>query len=300
MLCSTAIALTFKLSESRDMNRYVITTANYMTASAVSLTLLLTGWWPGQSFDVDPGVFMRELPRVVGSGEGLFSWQGSFAWALVVGVPAGVFYFLGFVFLQRSVRENGVGISGSAMKLGILVPMVFSILLWRELPSGVQWAGIALAMSAILTATIPSRGQANAHARPSLLLLFACGGLAEFTNKLFQRYALVDLRSLFLAAVFTTALLVSADYLRRNHMRLTMRETVTGLLVGVPNLFASWFLILALSRLNTSVVFTLYSAGSIVLITLGGVALFGEQLRRREIAAICLTLVAVLLMNAGR
>jgi multidrug transporter EmrE-like cation transporter len=94
--------------------------------------------------------------------------------------------------------------------------------------------------------------------------------------------------------------MVSVEYLRRNRIRPTLRDSLVGLFVGIPNLFASWFLILALSRLNTSVVFTLYSAGSVVLITLGGVLFFGEQLRRRELFAIGATLVAVVLINAVR
>ena len=283
------------------MNRYVITTMNYVMASTVGLTLLLVSWWPGESFRVTLDGFGTELSRVVGQGIGQFSWSGSFIWALCIGIPAGVFYFLGFVYLQRSVRENGVGISGSVAKLGILVPMTLSILLWRELPSGFQWAGIVLAMVAIVSATLPrreERGRSRTHL--SLIALFLAGGFAEFTNKLFQRYAIIDFRSLFLTAVFFTALMVSMEYLRRNRIRLTLRDSMVGLLVGIPNLFASWFLILALSRLNTSVVFTLYSAGSVVLITLGGVFLFGEQLRRRELFAIGATLVAVVLINAVR
>ncbi|MBN1433747.1 DMT family transporter [Candidatus Fermentibacterales bacterium] len=279
------------------MNRYAITTMNYLMATSIGVALLLSTWWPSHSFDVSFEAFSAELRPVILEGRGSFSWQSSFVWALAVGVPAGVFYFLGFIYLQRSVRENGVGVTGSVAKLGILVPMTLSIVFWRELPTPVQWAGIGLAMMAILVATLPEKGGGGSWLGRSLVLLFLTCGTAEFTNKLFQRYAEVGFRSLFLVAVFGTALIVSAENLRRMRIRLTLRDSLTGLWVGIPNLFASWFLILALSRLNTSVVFTLYSAGSVVLITLGGVLLFGEQLRKRELAAICMTVAALLLIN---
>jgi drug/metabolite transporter (DMT)-like permease len=299
VLCSTSIALIFKFSESRGMNRYVVTTANYMVASSVSLALLLQGGVLGSAGPGTVGAFIDELPRAV-SGAG-FGPQGSLGWAAMVGIPAGVLYFLGFIYLQKGVRESGVSLAGSFSKLGVLVPMALSILIWHEVPTGVQWVGIALALGSILLANLDVAHPRRAFSAfsPVLIMLFLIVGLAEFSNKVYQRYGSLEAKSLFLLFVFGVALLVSLIRSLRSR-RIRLAHFLTGLAVGVPNYFASHFLILSLSRLRTAVVFPIYSAMTIVLISLAGWLVFGERLRPRERLAVALTVVALVLVNLQR
>ena len=298
VLCSTSIALIFKVSETRRMNRYVVTTANYMVATAVSLSFL-AGRGLLNRLGPAAGVFLEELPRALRGGG--FGPQGSLGWAAAVGVPAGVMYFLGFIYLQKGVRESGVSLAGSFSKLGVLVPMALSILLWHEVPTAVQWTGIALALGSILLANLDVSHPRRAFAAfsPVLLLLFLTVGLAEFSNKVYQRYGSMEAKSLFLLFVFGVALLVSLfKSLRVGRIRAS--HFLTGLAVGVPNYFASHFLILSLSQLRTAVVFPIYSATTIVLISLAGGLLFEERLRPRERLAVVLTVAALVLVNLQR
>jgi multidrug transporter EmrE-like cation transporter len=294
--CSTVIALIFKVSESRDMNRYVITAANYLVASVVSLSFMVLGGVLDIPLSEVPGAFLREAGPALG-GEG-FSPRGSIAWGVLVGVPSGILYYLGFIYLQKGVRQCGVSLAGSFSKLGVLVPMVLSIALWHEIPSSVQWAGITLALASILLANLdPRSANVLSGFRPVLVLLLLFVGSAEFTNKVYQNYGIQELKSVYLFFVFFVALLVSGVKLARMGLRPRPRHVLTGLAVGVPNYFASFFLILALSRLKTSVVFPVYSAATIVLITIAGAAVFGERLRPRERLAVVMTVVAVALVN---
>lgn len=54
---------------------------------------------------------------------------------LALGVLNGVLYLLGFVLLQRSIPKNGVVLSSTFMKLGLLVSILVSIVFFGELPS---------------------------------------------------------------------------------------------------------------------------------------------------------------------
>jgi len=138
--------------------------------------------------------------------------------------------------------------------------------------------------------------------------MFLAVGCAELSNKVFQQYALPQYKELFLFAVFFTAFLIATAALFKSRQGpvnkgpegrnvLFAQEFFVGLAVGVPNLFSSYFLIQAFATLNASVVFPLYSAGSIALIAIGGVALFGERPTRRELAAIAIVLAAIVLMG---
>ncbi|MBS3766987.1 MAG: hypothetical protein KGY75_02555, partial [Candidatus Cloacimonetes bacterium] len=59
----------------------------------------------------------------------------------------------------------------------------------------------------------------------------------------------------------------------------------------------SFFLINALDELKTAVVFPIFSAGSIVVISLGGYFFYNESLNKKEKSAIVMTIVALILIN---
>ena len=279
------------------MNRYVVTTVNYLIASLISLIFILFGNLPESSCSGAASAFMNEFEGVIRGGA--FSPAGSLGWAVIVGISTGALYYLGFIYLQKAVKECGVSLAGSFSRMGILIPVILSILFWQELPSSLQWAGICLALFSILLANIDLSKSAGflSEFQPVLIMLFIIVGLAEFSNKVFQRYGVLEAKSLFLFFVFTTALLISVRKTISVGKRPKLSSIITGFAVGIPNFFGSFFLILALSRLRTAVVFPLYSALTIVLISLSGWILFGEKLRKRERFAVILTVVALVLVN---
>ena len=58
-----------------------------------------------------------------------------FTTTLGLGAIDGALYLLGFAFLQANVRKNGVVLSSVFIKLGLLMPMVLSVFLFREIPT---------------------------------------------------------------------------------------------------------------------------------------------------------------------
>lgn len=301
MACSTSIALIFKVSETRNMDRGTVTAFNYLVASGVSLVFLTRGGLHGVTLGGAVSGLSGQIAEVLSAG-GSFDTAGSAGWAALVGLPSGLLYFLGFIYLQKAVRESGVGLAGSFSKMGVLVPMMLAILLWREIPGTLQWLGISLALASILLANLdlarPKRILRGFQ--PVLLALFLTVGLSEFSNKVYQRYGLLEMKDLFLFFVFTGALLISASRMVLAGRRPVRSHMLTGILVGIPNYFASFFLILSLSKLKTAVVFPVYSAATIALLALAGFFLFGERLRTRERAAVALTVASLVLVNLNR
>jgi drug/metabolite transporter (DMT)-like permease len=295
--CSASIALIFRQTEARNLNRYAVTTGNYLAACAVCLLLIATdgagladGWR-------SPAAFAEVAAVLGGADEGLSSAAASL-WAVLLGLAAGGVFFLSFIFYQVSIRRHGVGLAGAFIKLGILVPLSLSLVLWREMPSALQWGGILLAVASIGISQWPQGGRWRQALRPALLMLFLIGGLAEFSNKVFQKYGLLEQRAIFLLATFGIALIASVLATAAKRRPVRGRELLLGLLVGVPNLFSSFFLIKALSALPAAVVFPVFGAGSIVILYLAGALVFREPLRPRDHLAIALTLLALILINA--
>ena len=295
IFCSTAIALILKLGEQQNHNRFVILSMNYTMAASISLWLVVKKDLFQTLNELSWGELVNQLGGNNPGVEGFLTVGNSATWALIIGIPTGILYFLGFFYYQKSVRESGVGMAGSYAKMGILIPMILSMVFWKEFPGELQWAGIILALTAIGMVNLRF-GSDNIFSsiKPSLLLLFLTCGVSEFTNKLYQKFGILGMKDLFLFFLFATALLISLLKIRK---RPNIREIFVGLCVGIPNFFASFFLINALSKMPASVVFPSYSAGSIALICVGGRIFYGEKLSRREMTAIIITMASLLLIN---
>ncbi|MCB2154908.1 EamA family transporter [bacterium] len=295
IVCTSSIALIFKHSETSNMNRYALTATNYATAVLVCAAILLLKGLNTGPLDVS-GAF-AEIRSAISSGETL-SRSGSFVWATTAGLCAGLVFFLALVYYQISVRHHGAGLAGSFIKLGTFVPMILSLLFWRENPSTLQWLGIALALGSILLVNWPGRdGGWRRALKPALLLLFLFGGAAEFSNKVFQKYGLQDHKAVFLGCTFFVAFLFALGVTLVRRKPVQRRDVLTGIAVGIPNLFSSFFLIIALDTIPAAVAFPAFGAGSIVIIALVGTAFFGERLKARELAAIALTILALVVIN---
>ena len=204
--------------------------------------------------------------------------------------------------LFRSVKKSGASLSGMFAKLGILVPMLLSIIIWSEFPTLIQTSGIVFAMFAIVLTNFDFRRKDKNQNRSFsvLILLFIFGGFGEFMNKIFQRTVQLDYKPYFLLFVFATAGFLSIIlYLRdSNKPKRKVPSVLMGFVIGIPNLFSSFFLLDALNHFPASVVFPMYSAGSILLITVLSWALFKEKIATKDKMAILLTAVGLILINA--
>lgn len=298
ILSSASIAWLFKITEGGSYNRYRVTTANYGVAFFVSLVLYLFSLRTGSGIETTPVHWLS----VIG-----------------IGIPAGFCFFLSFVLYQKSVKENGASLSGMFGKLGILLPMVVAIVLWKEVPSLVQSLGILLAVGAMVyvnqsPATLSADVKAHAPGRTTLLLLFLAGGMAEFSSKLFQKMGSLPDKNLFLFVVFFTAFCLSVYKSRQSSAEAktggaadgtglakagvsAKADYLIGGLVGIPNLLSSVFLISALGEIPAAVAFPIYSSGAIALISIGSFLFFKEAIGPRARLGLVLTMIAMVLVN---
>ena len=78
-----------------------------------------------------------------------FVLDGSGMFALGLGAVQGILYLLSLVSLQSSIRKNGVILSGTFARLGLIIPMIFAIVAFGELPGVLQTIGFLIACAAI-------------------------------------------------------------------------------------------------------------------------------------------------------
>lgn len=294
-LCSATIALIFKHSENSNTNRYLVTSSNYFIAFSISLFIML---YKNLLFEVSKtDSFIHEFKFLLSQDSYVLSPYGSIIWGVIVGCIAGFFFFSSFIYYQKSVRDNGVGISGTFAKLGILIPMIFSIIIWKEFPEVLQWIGIVLSLVSILIVNLSAESLEKFDLKPTLILLFVLGGMAEFSNKIYQNYALNDYKAVFLFCIFFVAFSISIIFTLKSKAKFNIKDMLIGFAVGIPNLFSSYFLILSLDTVKASVAYPVFTAGSILLINLGGYFIFKEKISRKNKLAIMLIVIALILIN---
>ncbi|MDY0016986.1 MAG: EamA family transporter [Candidatus Delongbacteria bacterium] len=275
IISSASIAVILKFSENRNLNRYAVTSANYVAAFTISL--------------------------LMNFGVGKIQGESNLNGVMGLGAFAGLLYFLGFIFIQKSIKENGVGITGAVSKIGIILPVVLSMILWKEIPTSFQTAGIVLSIMAIVIINIdPREIKSFKNFNATIILLFFIAGSAEFTTKLFEKYFASGYKPLYLFVIFFTAFWISVYFTYsswKKGKKITKTDIVTGLIVGVPNMFASFFLIESFRYYKASVAFPIYSSGTILLINVAGLLIFKEKLSRKNTFAIFMIVAAIVLMN---
>lgn len=269
-ICSSAmVSICMRVSNAKVKNNTAMLCVNYFMC-------LMLSWADGG--------FSAWLPKE----EGLST-------ALLLGTANGILYLAGFVLLQSSIRKNGVVLSSTFMKLGLLVSILVSILFFGELPSVLQWVGCALAVGAILLMNGPGGKAGNIL---FLLALMGANGMADGMSKFYEQWGTAALSGHFLLYTFAAALLGCLILtVKRGEGFPGKWDVGFGLLIGIPNFYSAKFLLGALGQIRAVVVYPVASVGTILTVTLAGVFLFRERLNRRQWAALGLILAALTLLN---
>ena len=217
--------------------------------------------------------------------------------ALLMGGINGLLYLGGFVLLQISVQRNGVVLSSTFMKLGLLVSIAVSVVFFGEMPDVLQIIGFSLAVAAIVLINFRRGSGETADFKAGLILLLLVGGMADAMSKIFEELGEASLEPQFLVYTFLVATVLCAVLMWKKNQRPGKWEILFGLLIGVPNFFSAKFLLGALEAIPAVIVYPVYSVATILVVSLIGVLAFRERLEKRQWVGMGLILVALVLLN---
>lgn len=217
--------------------------------------------------------------------------------SLGIGMGQGLLYLLAFVFLQLNVKRNGMVLSASFMKLGLLVPMAVSVFCFGEQPGITHILGFVVALGAIILINYEPKGASQANFKAGLILLLLIGGLGDTMAKLYQELGTTELSAQFLFYTFASALVMCAGLILWKKEKPGKTDLLYGFLISIPNYFSSRFLLKSLEELNAVIVYPSYNVATIFIATLAGIWLFRERLHKRQWIAICAIIVALVLLN---
>jgi len=235
------------------------------------------------------------LGGLYAGGAELFPRTEGMGLTVLLAVVSGVLYLTGFVLMQWNISRNGVVLTATFMKLGVLVPTVVSILVFGEKPHLTQLIGIAAAICAIFL--IQGRGETGAGSIFGLVAVMLAGGGGDVMSKVFDEIAPGKLRNQFLLYIFIVAFVLCVLLCIGKKQKPALADILFGLAIGIPNYYSARFLLLSLGEIPAVVAYPSFSVGTIIVVALVGVLCFGEKLNRRKLMALGVILAALVLLN---
>ncbi len=226
-----------------------------------------------------------------------------FPWSLLMGVG----FICVFNLLAYSTKVDGITTTIIANKLSLVIPALFSVVLYHERVGIGKIIGIVLAFPAVyLTTRI--KGEDN---KPQNLwlpaIIFIGGGLLDTLMKYVQTNFLATPDDQAMYAIFcfavagTAGVLLTAILLLLKKTTFHWRNVVAGILVGIPNYFSIYYLIRMLNSdfLQSSAAIPVLNIGILVASTVTAILLFREKTNLLRDIGMVLSIIAILLIAFG-
>lgn len=281
IICSSLITILFRVGENRISSKSGIFISNYLVC------IILAKYYIGNV--------------------NLLNHQDGLAFAIGLGTISGILFLVSFLLLQVNIAKNGMVMSSLFMKLGVVIPVIVAILIFRESPKLNQLTGILLAIISIILINYGADDSSDNKkaATPTakigsgwlLILLLILGGVSDCMINVYDKIGTPSLSDNFLFYVFFAALISAVVLQLIQKKRISKWDIIFGAAIGIPNYYSSRFQLAALKTVPAVIVFPVYSVGTIVVISLVGLFFFSEKLERNKLIAIITAILALVLLN---
>lgn len=272
ILCSTTIALILKFNDTRKGSELVLLMGNYFVASIITTILI---------------VYNNDFNY---SNETLF-----------LGLILGATFVYVFFAFAKAVSAAGTPLASLSSRLSVVIPVFMSILIYSEIPDTSDIFGFIFAVSTIILFYFSLKSNKEKKLtliEYSYLIILLIGiGLNDFGMKIFQQWRPSEEKSFFLFTIFTSAFIYTALVILLKKIRIKPKDFLRGNLLGVPNIFSSFFLIGALNSLPGIIVYPLTNIGIIILTTILAMIIWKESLDKYGYFALATGIIAILLLN---
>ena len=277
IFCSAIIPTIFRFAQIKKCKQAPVLSFNYV----MCLLIVAASYFTSKNY----------LPVNI-SGE----YGRSLILSVAIGIVCGALYYFGFFFYQKSVSVSGAAMSSAFGKMGVIIPVALSAVFWKEYPTWFAAIGIALALCAVALSYFDFKSFSFTKLHLVLIVFFFIGGLADFTNKIFQKYCLAQHEMFFLFFVFLSALIFSLKE-TISDKKPDKKEILIGLSLGIPNMLTAFFIIRALYLLPAFIVFPMFSGGTILLALILSLILYKDMPSKKQIISIFMIVVALIMLN---
>jgi drug/metabolite transporter (DMT)-like permease len=224
-------------------------------------------------------------------------------WGLLMGVA----FIAIFNLTAYCSKVSGMASTVIASKLSLVIPVIFSIIVYKEAAGNWKIIGLLLAFPAVYHATRTPKTTDIAPKLlwPVLLFLFS-GSLDTLVNYiqgtfLHTQAAQAACTIICFATAGTSGLIVTSALVATGKMKLEAKNLIAGICLGIPNFFSIYFLIITLNSnlFQSSATIPLINISILVASTVTAILVFRESANRLRILGLALAVAAILLIGFG-
>ena len=280
IISSTLILVIFRIFERFNINVFQGIVYNYITACAVGFLLFGDEWKPG---DLTQGTWIP--------------------FAFIVGA---LFISL-FLMMGKSSQENGIGITSVTVKMSLAIPVIAAIFLYNESVYLTKIIGIIAALIGVFLITYQKKKNVDNGKKANiwfLIVLFVGSGILDTVVNYVEKVAAGELSlALFSAIGFGIAacfgLIFMLVKVLRKDIQLQKRAILGGILLGIPNFFSIYFLMMAIrySDLSDSATYAVNNTGVVIASFIVGIIAFKESSTTLKIVGGVIAIAAILLLT---
>lgn len=273
ILAGVVVKVVYKYIEDKDIDGDSVMVVNYVVTTLIALKLCI-----GEKI----------ILNMHGSSIILCS---------IVGIFQAIMLVYNYLAVRKGILECGASMTTVFSSIGNMLTVLVSVFLFGELPHFLQWIGILLAFGSFFLENIDFESGIQWSFKGVLLWIALMTCLMGINYKVIQISAEAEYNNMFLFISFFLSLLLCGVVFRKKKCKYGCREILFGIIMGIPNIACSYFLMDALKTVPATIAYPVNSAGSIVVTVVICAVLFRERWRKNEICAIFTTILGVVLIN---
>ena len=268
IILTTVLFLVFKEFQKRNINTNQAITFNYLTAALIALFI----------GDVNYNIY-----NLINT-----DWFYST-------IALGIFFIIMFNVMAITTQKLGISISSMASKMSLIIPVIGAVIFQNASIGVYKILGIMIALIALYL-TFKKSGPT---AKPTLaIILFLGAGMLDMWLDFIRNNFLSSTAdfNLFIVTVFFTAFSVGLLKVICDRKRIIIKNIVAGIVLGVPNYFSIYFVLLALESLGGVYVFPILNIGVVLFSAIISWLFYQEQMSKTNWMGIVLACLSILII----
>jgi drug/metabolite transporter (DMT)-like permease len=264
VLLSVFIANVLKYSSHKQTDVIVVFFGNYLFAAIFSWFLI----------SADEKINLIKYPEII------------------TGLATGIFFLVNFFLYMHNIKLNGMSISVSVMRISVVIPVIFSILLFGESIDLLKVSGIAL----ILISFYLSGKKDGVNALKWIIILFVCTGLTDTCLKFYNHYYGKNV-SLFLFYVFLWACIVNLGIIIFKKRKIDLKSLFFGIFLGIPNQLTSLYFMKALEVEKAVIVYPVFASSVVIFSVFSDITIWKTKYSTIQKIYFLIMITGIILLN---
>jgi drug/metabolite transporter (DMT)-like permease len=223
-------------------------------------------------------------------------------------IVLGIVFILTFYLMAITTQIYSVAVATISSKMSMLIPVVFSIYIFKLMDSKfdfLNFAGLFFGVASIILCSIRSTGKGKTNWSHKYMLLipafvYLASGFIDTSLNYMNAFLITpEQKPVLPVIIFASSFVSGALVLILRKERISKKDILGGIYLGIPNYFSLYFLLLTLSSFNNNgaVVYPILNIGIIVSSSIASYLLFNEKLIKQNIFGMILAIIAIILIS---